>query len=540
MKLTVIVCTHNRARLLARTLASLNKCLRPPDCDVDVLVVANACTDGTTEFLRSYADQPNAEKWIPLRWVAEPTAGKSHALNRAIALVEDGVLAFVDDDQRVDVNYLFAIAEANRAYPHASMICGRLLPDWTGAEPRWVHDTGRYRIYPPPVPLYDEGDQPKEITMQASAPPGGNLCVRREVFDRVGGFSTHLGPRGHNLGGGEDIDFVHRCLAAGEHIQYVPGILQFHYVDPANLRLGYLLRKSFQRSRPGARSRAWQYTSVPPYMWRKLATYVVLSVVSLSWPRTRFYLVRFAAALGELRGFLDKKRGPAPSHSSASASGLNPIRFASWLAIPLLAAALALIGTSRYTVSALAAVFWVALVFTVSLVLKSWYDFSQTGPPLRQEILRHYRTYSVLALARLAFWAFVICAVMATFGVLVYGGVLVVAGAQFHFSAAAAAAAAGVLFLTALQFCRHLLFLPGSIVASYHYRGSRLYPLWRRLTPARLLAAQWMLGATASALFAAGAWRLASLGDALPGAGFLLLAVHWWLLRCQPVDFSRL
>ena len=525
MKLTVVVCTHNRASLLERTLASLNQAKRPSECDVELLVIANACTDSTADFLRSYCDRTNKEYWIPLRWVEEPTSGKSYALNRAVPLVEDGILAFVDDDHRVDGSYLVNIVEASRTYPHANLICGRILPDWDGREPQWVHDTGPYRIYPLPVPRYDAGDQSRDITVEGPAPGGGNLCVRREVFERVGRFSTDLGPHGHDLGGGEDIDFVQRCLAAGEQIQYVPGIRQYHYVDPERLRFGYLLRKSFQRSRSGIRSQSWQSASVPLYMWRKIATYFMLGAVSLSWPRTRFYLVRLAAALGELRGFLDKTHGPRPPGGRTPVSGLNPVRFASWLAVPLLASALALIGTHRYAASSLAAVVWVALLCIAGLVLKSFYDFSQTGPQLKEEIVRHYRAYSVLAVARLAFWAFVLCAGMALFGVLLYDAMSVAARVQFQFPGAVAAALAAVLTLTALQFCRHLLFLPASIAASYHYRSSRLYPLWRQLTPIRLLAAQWVLGAAASALFAASAWRLATLGEALPGAGFLLLAL---------------
>jgi len=525
IKLTVVVCTHNRARLLARTLDSLNHCARPQGCDVELLVIANACTDHTAEILEAYRNQPNVENWIPLRWVGEPIAGKSHALNRAVPLVEDGILAFVDDDHRVDENYLVEVCKACRAYPHASLICGRILADWDGTEPLWVHDKGPYRIYPLPVPNYQQGDQPREVTVEGPVPGGGNLCVRRDVFGRIGPFSTDLGPHGHDLGGGEDIDFVYRCLAAGERIQYVPGILQYHYVDQERLRLSYLLRKSFQRSRSGIRSQAWQSTSVPLYMWRKLATYLLLGIVSLSWPRTRFYLVRLAAALGEARGFLDKARVPRSPGGRAPASGFDAARFAIWLAVPMLAVALTLFGTSRYVAGSLAAVFWVALLCTTGLVMKSFHDFSQTGPPLRTEITRHYRAYSVLALARLAFWAFVLCTVMAAFGVLVYGATVEVAQAQFQFSAAVVAAVVAVLILTALQFCRHLLLLPGSIAASYNYRSSRLYPLWRRLTPRRLTVAQWVLGVAASSLFAASAWQLASVGEALPGAGFLLLAL---------------
>ena len=43
--LTVLVCTHNRAALLAKTLTSLNAAERPQDWNVNVMVAANACTD---------------------------------------------------------------------------------------------------------------------------------------------------------------------------------------------------------------------------------------------------------------------------------------------------------------------------------------------------------------------------------------------------------------------------------------------------------------------------------------------------------------
>ena len=525
MRLTVLICTHNRSALLRRVLASINEAVRPERCVVELLVVANACTDDTVSVLRRYESEFRSSGALPLRWAEEPKPGKSHALNRAIPMIPGGLVSFVDDDHRLDGAYFVSVAEAAKRYPGASIFCGRILPDWDGSEPQWVHDTGPFRIFPLPVPRYDEGDQSREITDNGPVPGGGNLCVRREVFDRVGGFSTELGPHGHDLGGGEDIDFVRRCLAARERIQYVPSVRQYHYVDPERLRLSYLLRKSFQRSRSGIRSQSQRVSSVPLYMWRKLFTYFVLGALSLSWPRTRFYLVRLAAALGELRGFLDNARDPCPTGGRALAPRLTPARLASWLAVPLLAIALALVGTSRYAADSLEAILWVPLFCTLGLILKSFYDFSQTGPPLREEIIRHYRTYSVLALSRLAFWAFVLCVGMASVGVLLYGAASVLLGAPFHFAQAVGAALVGVVILTAFQFCRHLLFLPASIAASYHYRNSRLYPLWRRLTPRRLLAAQWVSGGAVSALFAASAWRLASQGEALQGAGLLLVAL---------------
>jgi len=214
-------------------------------------------------------------------------------------------LALVDDDHRIDAGYLSGIEQALENYPQSSMFCGRILPDWDGSEPGWVHDTGPYRIYPLPVPRFDLGAEPHEVTPQNSIPGGGNLVVRREVFDRVGRFSTELGPRGRSLGGSEDTDFVLRALAAGEHMQYLPDIVQYHYVDRARLQLGYLLRKSYERSRSIVRVRSDPQPGIPLYLWRKLTTYAIRAILSLSWPRTRFFLVRVAAVLGEMKGLRD-------------------------------------------------------------------------------------------------------------------------------------------------------------------------------------------------------------------------------------------
>ena len=298
--LTVLICTHNRADLLQKALASLNRARRPA-MPVQILVAANACSDATLAQMRAYQAQQSANRWLPLRVIEVPAPGKSHALNEAIPQIESGLIALVDDDHRVDENYLAAIEQAAAAWPDAGLYCGRILPDWDGSEPAWVHDEGPYRIYPLPVPRYDQGDTPRAVTAEhGPIPGGGNLVVRRRVFELAGQFSTELGPHGHDLGGGEDSEYVLRALARGERCQYAPDIVQHHYVDTARLRLGYLLKKSYQRTRSTARIHGGG--SVPLYMWRKLAEYGFHSLLSLSWAKRRFYWVRTAAALGEIQG----------------------------------------------------------------------------------------------------------------------------------------------------------------------------------------------------------------------------------------------
>ncbi len=308
--LTILICTHNRAELLERVLASLNAAMRPPNWQIDILVAANACNDDTHALLDRYQEASAIRAWLPLTWFPEPVPGKSNALNKAMPRVRADIVAFVDDDHRVDVDFLSAICQASEHHPEVDLFCGRIVPDWDGGEPAWVHDSGPYRIYPLPVPRYDLGAEPREIHDEGPLPGGGNLFLRSPWLARVGDFSTEFGPKGHDLGGAEDLEWVRRALALGACLRYAPEVLQYHYVDTQRLRLGYLMHKAFERSASSVRLRH-SVEKVPLFTYRKLAEYLVKGLFSLSWPRTRFFLVRFAAALGEIKGYRQVAREQA-------------------------------------------------------------------------------------------------------------------------------------------------------------------------------------------------------------------------------------
>jgi glycosyltransferase involved in cell wall biosynthesis len=311
-RLEVLICTHNRAGLLERTLDSLNACSRPAGCDVSVFVVANACTDDTVQYLETYLGSQQERGSLPLRWIEEPRPGKSQALNTAIPQVTAEVIAFVDDDHRVDPGYLAAVCAAAHEHPEADLLCGRILPDWDGTEPDWVHDEGQYRIYPLPVPRFELGSYAMPVEPGTASPGGGNLAIRRELYDRVGPFLLELGPHGHDLGGAEDIEWVRRAVAGGAGLYYVPDMLQFHYVDGARLTLRYVMAKAYERSASLIRlsSELADRPRLPPNMIRKAGTYAFMALASLTQRRRRFYLTRLAAALGEIKGFrlLHKRR----------------------------------------------------------------------------------------------------------------------------------------------------------------------------------------------------------------------------------------
>ncbi len=304
MELTVLICTHNRAALLEKTVVSILGCRRPENCDISILVVANACNDDTSATVQRLADNAGD---IVIRHLEEPIAGKSYALNLAIENIPSGYVCLIDDDHRVDELYFVSVAQAIRQYPGVPIFCGQIIPDWTGDEPAWVHDQGKYKIYPLPIPHFELGSRPQRVKRNSKLPGGGNLIIERKVFDLVGKFSTALGPKRHNLAGSEDSDFILRALDASVDIQYCPTIVQYHYVDNERLKFQYLLSKSFQRSKTITAAQNPQRRSIPKYFWRKLFNYFFAMLLPGGIARFRFYAMRVAATLGEISGSISSR-----------------------------------------------------------------------------------------------------------------------------------------------------------------------------------------------------------------------------------------
>lgn len=257
--------------------------------------------------------------------------------------------------------------------------------------------------------------------------------------------------------------------------------------------------------------------------------------------------VRLVNIVGFAAGKLDRRLDPSfkqrqrewmgadsVEQAAGAASGRVPARLKlpallGWGAGALFAGGMVLLGSAPPLAMLLLTALAVSLACTVALTAKSFYDFSQTGPPLKEEIVRFYWSYSALALMRLALWAFVLSGAMAVLGTMAYAALAALAGIEAIPLGAAGAAAAAILGITALQFCHQLLHLPGSIAASYHYRVSRLYPLWRRLTPGGLSAVRWLLFAGGVAVFSAAGTVLLPV-QAAAGAGFASVALSLVLL----------
>ncbi len=507
VRLAVVICTYNRSASLIHTLASIADCGYSGRERIDVVVVANACSDDTLARLADFkAAHPRGN--LTLSWIEEPRAGKSHALNAAIAQTTHDALCFIDDDQTVEAGFLARLLDGMDNFPEDAIYCGRIWPAWDGSEPVWVHTQGAYAIPIRPFPEFDLGSESLVITPHDRYPSGGNIAVRRQVFDAIGLFAVELGPTGHNLAGGEDHDFLKRATDKGFSIRYLPGVRQLHAIDAERMSTPYTLRKSFLRSRANFLIRRDERRP-RLYMFRKILEHMGSAVFTLDARRRFFYLVRLAASLGELTGAVETLRMQAGTAGFALQPDRGMLRVETLAIVTVASGLIAWLASGDARWAGLEPAMLVAGVGTAALLAKSLLDFSQTGPHVREEVLTHYRRYTLFALARLSTWAFALMLFSGGAGVLGYFMLATVVGAGWSTTLAAVAALLGILGGFMLQFIRKLRFNPGLLMASMHYRMSRLYRLWHAMTPQRIARMQALGLGAAGLLFAAASWQLA-------------------------------
>jgi cellulose synthase/poly-beta-1,6-N-acetylglucosamine synthase-like glycosyltransferase len=100
--LSIIIPAHNEAAVVARTLNSIlaNKLDRP----LQIIVVANGCTDATAEVVRRFNDS--------VELVETPVGSKTHALNLGDRVAKYDLRAYLDADIELSDNVLQSVVDA--------------------------------------------------------------------------------------------------------------------------------------------------------------------------------------------------------------------------------------------------------------------------------------------------------------------------------------------------------------------------------------------------------------------------------------------
>lgn len=266
MRLSVLICTRNRAQSLAATLGKFECIFKQwPQCSPDhyeLVIVDNASTDNTRQV---------AERFVNLfpdraRYLYESRPGLSRARNTAVKAAQGQIIVFTDDDVLVAENWLKEIGREFSNDPDLFALGGRVV---------LARDTLQ------DVAILDV-DERREINFpnSGSVAMGANMAFRRELFDRIGRFDVRLGA-GTFFAGGEDLDLIYRALKAGYKFVYAPNVLVAHDHDRTTTQQAcrliygygkaysaYILKHALQGDPYAMRMTYWLVCSLPS-RWRR-------------------------------------------------------------------------------------------------------------------------------------------------------------------------------------------------------------------------------------------------------------------------------
>lgn len=237
---TVVVCTHNRSRLLAEACVAALAVDYPAD-RWELVIVDNRSTDDTLEVAREVeAASPGR-----VRVVEEEEIGLSAARNRGIAEARGELIAFLDDDALPVAGWLRALAET-LSEPGVEAAGGPVDPDFEGELPDWFR--GRFLPY---LTVWDLGPEPRSLSYN-EYPRGANVAFRRTAFERFGRFSTRLGRRGSSLRSCEETELCLRIERGGGTVRYAPAARVRHRVAAGRITERWMVQRYGSQGRSEA------------------------------------------------------------------------------------------------------------------------------------------------------------------------------------------------------------------------------------------------------------------------------------------------
>jgi glucosyl-dolichyl phosphate glucuronosyltransferase len=231
MKITVAVCTWNRATLLNQTLSAISRLVIPERVQLELLVVNNNCTDDTDEVIFRHSDI------LPIRRVFESSPGLSNARNAAVRSATGEYIVWTDDDVLVDKEWLAAYERSFRRWPESVFFGGPVRPWFEGVPPRWLSTS--WKDVANAYAMRDLGLDPIDLDSQRKEPFGANFAVRL-IEQRKYPYNPNLGRKLEGGTLGEETDVIGAMRESGLNGKWVPDAFVEHWIPRERQSLDYL------------------------------------------------------------------------------------------------------------------------------------------------------------------------------------------------------------------------------------------------------------------------------------------------------------
>ena len=225
-EVAVVVPTLRRPKQLAQALRSVFAQRRLADRPVRVVVVDNDPEGTAWEVVRSL----EAESPFPMAYVVAPKPGVATARNAGLAATQAPLIAFLDDDQRAEPQWLTSLLAA-QAVTGADVVFGPIRGVAEGA-PAWAR---------PHLDAFFGREGPRgDQLIDRPFGCGNSLMVRETALKAPAPFDVSA----DQLGGEDDLLFA-RLAAEGRRFGWAAEAWVDEVAPPHRATMAYALRRAF-------------------------------------------------------------------------------------------------------------------------------------------------------------------------------------------------------------------------------------------------------------------------------------------------------
>ncbi|HBA90109.1 MAG TPA: glycosyltransferase family 2 protein [Geobacter sp.] len=233
--ISVCICTFKRTELLQRLLAKLAGQQTAGEFTYSAVVVDNDATRSAEQVVLEF----QKSQCLKVEYHVEPEQNIALARNKAVEMAGGGLIAFIDDDEFPDDQWLLHMLRALRAFG-ADGVLGPVRPHFEQGCPWWVI---RSR-------LCERKNHATGTVMRSSDTRTGNVLIKREVFAP----SDHRFDPAFGRSGGSDVRFFELVMQKGHVFVWCNEAVVFETVLPDRWTASFYLRRAVRK---GGLSGAW-------------------------------------------------------------------------------------------------------------------------------------------------------------------------------------------------------------------------------------------------------------------------------------------
>ena len=240
MLLSLVICTYNRADILRLTLPRYETLKIPQNVNLELILVNNNSSDETEVFANNYIKQSDNKK-ILYKYCFEEQQGLSYARNKGYQKASGEYIAYIDDECILPEKWLeIAVQHIRKSRPAflGGPYYGKYLPNSTSS---WFKESfGDSYILQYHLP---------DGSLQGHYLSGGNIIIRRDVFEKIGTFNTDLGMKGDMIHYGEEQDLQKRFISQfpNESILYISDLFVWHLIRKEKMSISFLFKDALIR-----------------------------------------------------------------------------------------------------------------------------------------------------------------------------------------------------------------------------------------------------------------------------------------------------